>query len=150
MSNKLVQIHFDFHGPFGAEMSSQLVELAESINLEPGFIWKIWTESPATGEAGGIYLFADRASAEAYLAMYTARLKSFGITPVNGWKMHAGGRQSKTRSGGISKSPSLTSVMNGVRKLWPDGSRIRSRRSLEFPCPSLRGRPSNRCAMPER
>lgn len=73
-----------------------------------------------------------------------------GITPVNGWKMHAGGRQSKTRSGGISKSPSLTSVMNGVRKLWPDGSRIRSRRSLEFPCPSLRGRPSNRCAMPER
>ena len=63
---------------------------------------------------------------------------------------HAGGRQSKTRSGGISKSPSLTSVMNGVRKLWPDGSRIRSRRSLEFPCPSLRGRPSNRCAMPER
>lgn len=38
MSNKLVQIHFDFHGPFGAEMSSQLVELAESINQEPGFI----------------------------------------------------------------------------------------------------------------
>ena len=45
MSNKLVQIHFDFHGPFGAEMSSQLVELAESINQEPGFIWKIWTEN---------------------------------------------------------------------------------------------------------
>lgn len=40
MSNKLVQIHFDFHGPFGAEMSNQLVELAESINQEPGFIWK--------------------------------------------------------------------------------------------------------------
>lgn len=36
MSNKLVQIHFDFHGPFGAEMSSQLVELAESINQSRG------------------------------------------------------------------------------------------------------------------
>jgi hypothetical protein len=34
---------------------------------------------PATAEAGGIYLFADRASAEAYLAMHTARLKGFGI-----------------------------------------------------------------------
>ena len=45
MANKLVQIHFDFPGPFGAEMSHQLVELAESINQEPGFIWKIWTES---------------------------------------------------------------------------------------------------------
>lgn len=57
MSNKLVQIHFDFHGPFGAEMSNQLVELAESINQEPGFIWKIWTENEANHEAGGIYLF---------------------------------------------------------------------------------------------
>ncbi|KAE9795622.1 monooxygenase, partial [Escherichia coli] len=53
MSNKLVQIHFDFHGPFGAEMSNQLVELAESINQEPGFIWKIWTENEANHEAGG-------------------------------------------------------------------------------------------------
>ena len=58
--------------------------LAESIAQEPGLIWKIWTENPLTREAGGIYLFADRASAEAYLAMHTARLKSFGITPVNG------------------------------------------------------------------
>ena len=58
--------------------------LADPIAGEPGLIRKIWTESPATGEAGGIYLFADRASAEAYLAMHTARLKSFGITPVNG------------------------------------------------------------------
>ena len=41
-------------------------------------------ENPASGEAGGIYLFADRASAEAYLAMHTARLNGFGISPVNG------------------------------------------------------------------
>ena len=48
MSNKLVQIHFDFHGPFGAEMSNQLVELAESINQEPGFIWKQITKREAS------------------------------------------------------------------------------------------------------
>ncbi|SUX73930.1 Putative monooxygenase ydhR [Citrobacter freundii] len=52
MANKLVQIHFDFQGPFGAEMSHQLVELAESINQEPGFIWKIWTENAANPRSG--------------------------------------------------------------------------------------------------
>ena len=60
------------------------VDLAASIAQEPGLIWKIWTENAATNEAGGIYLFADRPSAEAYLAMHTARLKGFGIPEVNG------------------------------------------------------------------
>lgn len=45
MSKTLLQIHFNFSGPFGEEMTQQLVGLAESINEEPGFIWKIWTES---------------------------------------------------------------------------------------------------------
>ncbi|VTN14638.1 Putative monooxygenase ydhR [Raoultella terrigena] len=67
MSNKLLQLHFAFNGPFGSEMSRQLVELAESINQEPGFIWKIWTESEKNYEAGGIYLFADEETALAYL-----------------------------------------------------------------------------------
>ena len=82
MSNKLVQIHFDFHGPFGAEMSNQLVELAESINQEPGFIWKIWTENAAHNEAGGIYLFQDENTALAYIKKHTARLKHLGVTDV--------------------------------------------------------------------
>lgn len=56
MSKKLLQLHFAFNGPFGSEMSRQLVELAESINQEPGFIWKVWTESEKNQEAGGIYL----------------------------------------------------------------------------------------------
>ena len=80
----LLQVDFPFAGPWGNEMTAALRGLAESIAAEPGLIWKIWTENPATGEAGGIYLFADRASAEAYLAMHTARLKSFGIVQVNG------------------------------------------------------------------
>lgn len=82
MSNKLVQIHFDFHGPFGTEMSNQLVELAESINQEPGFIWKIWTENAANNEAGGIYLFQDENTALAYIKKHTARLKHLGVTDV--------------------------------------------------------------------
>ena len=80
----LLQVDFPFPGPWGQAMTDALIGLAESIAQEPGLIWKIWTENPSTSEAGGIYLFADRSSAEAYLAMHTARLKGFGIAQVNG------------------------------------------------------------------
>lgn len=46
-------------------------------------LWKIRTENPETGEAGGIYLFTDRPGAEAYLAMHTERLVGFGVPRVN-------------------------------------------------------------------
>ena len=80
----LLQVDFPFAGPWGEAMTEALRGLAESIAEEPGLIWKIWTENPTTAEAGGIYLFVDRASAEAYLAMHTARLTGFGIPRVNG------------------------------------------------------------------
>ncbi|HGW5195931.1 TPA: YdhR family protein, partial [Escherichia coli] len=41
----LLQLHFAFNGPFGDAMVEQLEPLAESINQEPGFLWKVWTES---------------------------------------------------------------------------------------------------------
>lgn len=72
MANKLVQIHFDFPGPFGAEMSHQLVELAESINQEPGFIWKIWMRTQQTTESGWHLLFQDEDSALAYIKKHDA------------------------------------------------------------------------------
>jgi hypothetical protein len=80
---KLVQFDFKYTGPFGPEMTVALDGLARSIAQEPGFLWKIWTENPSAQEAGGIYLFADEASARSYLAKHTARLKEFGITQVN-------------------------------------------------------------------
>lgn len=82
MSNKLLQLHFSFKRPFGREMSRQLVDLAESINHEPGFIWKIWTESEKNQEAGGIYLFKDEETANAYLKMHISRVKSLGVEEV--------------------------------------------------------------------
>lgn len=78
----LLQIDFPFTGPFGQEMSAALADLARSIAEEPGLLWKIWTENAAEQAAGGIYLFADSASADAYLAMHSARLASFGITGI--------------------------------------------------------------------
>ncbi|SUA35815.1 Putative monooxygenase ydhR [Neisseria zoodegmatis] len=79
---KLLQMHFSFHGPFGSEMAAQLRELAESINQEPGFIWKVWTESEKNQEAGGIYLFENEETALAYVEKHSARLKTFGINEV--------------------------------------------------------------------
>ncbi|WP_256473621.1 monooxygenase [Aliidiomarina quisquiliarum] len=81
---KLLQVDFAFNGPFGAEMAAALTDLAASITQEPGFIWKIWTENESAQEAGGIYLFESEATAKAYLAMHSARLKNLGVTEVNG------------------------------------------------------------------
>lgn len=80
---KLVQFDFPYTGPYGAEMSLALEGLAHSIAAEPGLVWKIWTENAAAGEAGGIYLFTDAASAEVYVAKHTARLAAFGVGEVN-------------------------------------------------------------------
>ncbi len=79
---KLLQLHFAFNGPFGQEMSDGLKDLAESINNEPGFIWKIWTENKEAKEAGGIYLFESEETALAYLEKHTARLKTFGVEQI--------------------------------------------------------------------
>lgn len=78
----VLQLHFAFNGPFGQEMSEQLQGLAESINQEPGFIWKVWTESEQNKEAGGVYLFASEETARAYLAKHTARMKQFGVNDI--------------------------------------------------------------------
>ena len=80
----ILQVDFPYAGPWGKPMVEAMEGLARSIAEEPGLLWKIWTENEATGEAGGIYLFEDVPSAEAYLAMHTERLKSFGVPQVNG------------------------------------------------------------------
>ncbi|MFD1707705.1 monooxygenase [Siminovitchia sediminis] len=79
----VLQVDFKMDGPFGDEMAAAFSDLAKSINEEEGFLWKIWTEDPEAGEAGGIYLFETRASAEKYLDMHSKRLAGFGIPEVN-------------------------------------------------------------------
>ncbi|MBS4215141.1 monooxygenase [Neobacillus rhizophilus] len=79
----VLQVDFNMNGPFGNEMAEAFSDLAKSINEEPGFVWKIWTESPETNEAGGIYIFETKETAEQYLDMHSKRLADFGITKVN-------------------------------------------------------------------
>ena len=83
MAFKLLQIDFPIEGPWGEQMTEAYTELAHTISQTPGLIWKIWTENSNTGEAGGIYLFEDEASLEAYLSEHTVRLRSFGIVQIN-------------------------------------------------------------------
>ncbi|MBP6122429.1 MULTISPECIES: monooxygenase [Providencia] len=80
----LLQVDFPYQGPWGDEMTVAMNTLAESINQEPGFLWKVWTENKETQQAGGIYLFASESDAQAYLQKHSARLKSFGIPEVYG------------------------------------------------------------------
>lgn len=82
MAMTLLQFDFPASGPWGETMAGAFADLAHAIADAPGLIWKIWTENETTGEQGGIYLFADAESAEAYRVMHTARLASFGITDV--------------------------------------------------------------------
>ena len=79
----VLQVDFKMNGPWGDEMAEGFSDLAKSINEEEGFMWKIWTESPETNEAGGIYIFETKETAEKYIDMHSKRLASFGITDVN-------------------------------------------------------------------
>ena len=56
--------------------------LAAGIAAEPDLLWKIWTEDKPAGRSGGIYLFGNRAAAEAYHAKHAARLTAVGVTGI--------------------------------------------------------------------
>ena len=79
----VLQVDFKMNGPFGDEMADAFSDLAKSINEEEGFLWKIWTENPQKDEAGGIYIFETRETAENYIEMHSKRLAGFGISDVN-------------------------------------------------------------------
>ena len=82
MSDLTVLI-FDFpNSAFGPDRTEALRPLAADIADQPGLLWKIWTEDPAAGRAGGVYLFATREAAEAYHAMHAQRLAARGVTGI--------------------------------------------------------------------
>ena len=82
MSLTLVQFDFPFAGPWGDDMAGAMQGLAQDIATEPGLLWKIWTENPEEGRAGGIYLFSSPEAAAAYREKHSARLGDFGITGI--------------------------------------------------------------------
>lgn len=79
----ILQMDFLSPPPWGAAREAALAPLARSIAQDtPGLLWKIWTEDAASGRAGGIYAFADRAAAAAYRDMHAARVAARGGTDI--------------------------------------------------------------------
>ena len=79
MALKLLQMDYLFSGPWGDEMAAEYSDLAHRIADVPGLIFKVWTENRETGEAGGVYLFEDESSLDAYLGGKIERMKAAGI-----------------------------------------------------------------------
>lgn len=66
MAQTIVQINYRFSS--STEEFRQLTSpAAPALAKVPGLLWKVWLLNEARGEAGGVYLFADEMSAQAYL-----------------------------------------------------------------------------------
>jgi hypothetical protein len=68
MSQKILQINFNFSGISMAELKQAWLPGAQPIADTPGLCWKIWLMNEAKSEVGGIYLFDAEASVQAFLA----------------------------------------------------------------------------------
>ena len=66
MAKTIVEISFKLTVP-ASEYERAVAPLAQTIADVEGLEWKIWLLNDAASEAGGIYLFADESSAQAFL-----------------------------------------------------------------------------------
>jgi len=64
--NVNLQIQFDLRCT-PAEFRAHADQVASVIAAVPGLLWKIWILDQEHSRGGGVYLFADRAAATAYL-----------------------------------------------------------------------------------
>ena len=67
MSVSLLQINLKFSVP-SEELKSAFASVADNIAAVAGLRWKVWIINEDEHEAGGIYLFDDSDSMQAYLA----------------------------------------------------------------------------------
>ena len=74
MAEKALQVNFKYNVPIEPLMEGTL-KSADEIAAKPGLRWKIWIYNDETKEAGGLYLFEDDASADAYIEWLTAALE---------------------------------------------------------------------------
>jgi hypothetical protein len=62
-------LQITFRNPNGRSEAAQKAawERAHQIAAWPGLVWKVWIAQPAAAIYGGVYLFEDESSAQAYL-----------------------------------------------------------------------------------
>lgn len=68
MSGRILQINFKYNGLSAAEFEELVNPMAQPISQVEGLHWKIMMHNSQLAEAGGIYLFENAASVEAYLS----------------------------------------------------------------------------------
>lgn len=66
MSSRILQLNFKF-SVSPSQYEQAVSPLADDVAAAPGCRWKIWIINEEESEAGGIYLFDDKASVESYL-----------------------------------------------------------------------------------
>lgn len=66
MAGRILQINYKFNVS-RAEHDQVVSAVASEIAAVPGLRWKVWLMNEEESEAGGIYLFEDEASTNAYL-----------------------------------------------------------------------------------
>lgn len=78
-----VEVHYQVAGSLEA-YRTRAAAAAPHLAGCPGLVWKLWLLDEPTGEAAGIYLFADAAAAHAFVAspMLDALRQSPGISGV--------------------------------------------------------------------
>jgi hypothetical protein len=75
MTQKVLQINFKITTSV-EDYTAMVAPLADPIAKTPGLEWKVWLFNEQNREAGGVYLFRDDASVNAYLnGEIVARLK---------------------------------------------------------------------------
>lgn len=62
----IVAVNYEYTGDPVEWAKAYTPERAELFVNLPGLKWKIWLDAPEDNRTGGIYLFADQASADAY------------------------------------------------------------------------------------
>lgn len=77
MGLKLLQINFPFNGPWGNDAS--IFGTGAQTFRNSRFVVENWIENSNDGETGGIYLFEDVSSLDAFLTEHITRLKSLAI-----------------------------------------------------------------------
>ena len=67
MSEVMLQVNFNY-GVSTEEYVKAVTPLAEKFANLSGLKWKVWTLNPENKEAGGILMFENQATVDAYLA----------------------------------------------------------------------------------
>jgi len=67
MAAQILQINFKYNVPT-ADLKNAFASVVDQIAATPGLRWKVWILNEGAQEGGGIYLFDDAASVQAYLS----------------------------------------------------------------------------------